>query len=177
MLRNLLDVSTDNGQEVLATKRIYGHDFDLDFIEVRQVSSSLKEKSTPLFFDFRELTLENGRILNGSLIHSGNDAKGAFWYGPYITLPPGTYTVTFWLKSSATVSLDQLLTLDATTDLGTRVLASMNVTKGDFIYNGQWQPFPLTFQLDQETPGIEFRGIVLWSESEIFLSNIELNKV
>jgi len=148
----------------------------LDFIEVKQISLVLKERSLPHYFDFRELTLRHGSVWENLMIHSPSEPLGVFWYGPYITLPTGTYTVTFWIKTPKMVPSDPLLTLDVSADLGTRILASMNVTGEDFNEDG-WQPFTLNFQLDETTSSIEFRGIVLTSKSEIILSNVELHTV
>lgn len=158
------------GLEVTNSTNLY-----LDFIEVRQISAVLKEKPLPCYFDFRELVLGNGGVKGNLLVHSPKDALGTFWYGPYITLPPGTYNATLWLKVSSPES-GLLLTLDVATDLGKLVLVSRNITNIDF-HGISWQAFTLTFQLDKTTPNIEFRGMVLSANSEIILSNIELHKV
>jgi hypothetical protein len=129
---------------------------------------------TPVYFDFRELALSNGIMNNNLFIHSPQNESGTFWYGPYITIGPGVYNATFWLKVSSP-QLKLLLNLDVTAYNGILKLASMNVTNSNF--HGNWQAFSLIFQLNATTANIEFRGDVLKDESAIFFSNIELYKV
>jgi hypothetical protein len=147
-------------------------DLYLDFIELKQTSWDLKEIHLTSYFDFQELTLARGAIERNLLVHSSNDSSGWFWYGPYTTLQPGSYQTTFWLKTSAT-SPELKMSIDVTMK-GNHILSSQDITGSEFSTEHRWQPFTLSFQLDETTSGIEFRGTVHNAKFAIMLSNIEL---
>jgi hypothetical protein len=148
-------------------------DVYLDLIEIQQIPTPIVE--TPIYFNFNELALENGIMNNNLFIHSPQNKSGIFWYGPYVTIGPGVYNATFWLKVSSPQS-GLLLNLEVTAKSGKLELASMNVTNNNF-QDGDWQAFSLIFKINATTYNIEFRGDVLRDESIIYFSNIELYKV
>ncbi len=57
-----------------------------------------------LSYDYASVTLVNGSVVPSSDTASGlalmhpNTTTSHFWYGPFVALPPGTYTVTYRIK-------------------------------------------------------------------------------
>jgi len=80
------------------------------------------------------------------------------WYGPYITLAPGSYAAHYVLRSETRQSdPGPALTLDVATGRGARVLNS-TVLQAETLPPGQWINVTLTFTLSQEAE-VELRGL------------------
>jgi glycosyltransferase involved in cell wall biosynthesis len=84
--------------------------------------------------------------------------NAVFWYGPYVNLPPGLYTVTCKLRLAEPIH-GHVLTLDVASNRGATIIVSKELTGKNFISSSDWQSFNLTFHLPAPTPGVEFRGI------------------
>ena len=149
----------------------------LDFVEVKQISKQSNDTSESKYFDFTDLTIKNGRIKDGSMVHSPTDDSGIFWFGPYVTLQSGDYQATFWYTMQNISSSVFEFSLQVTTGFGQRVLSSYSLIEKDLRFGSNWQSHSLFFRLNETITGVEFRGIVQGSKSEITVSNIELQKI
>ena len=133
-------------------------------------------------FDYKKLILDNGEIIQDPtansdrvLYHSKYDPQGTFWFGPYVTLPPGNYTVTFRLKVDE-LGKGHLITLDVATDIGSKILASYDVDLSEFSIAGTWKNFKLNLFLPKPTEKIEFRGMNVSNLTGLYLDYVEVVK-
>ena len=126
---------------------------------------------TDYSFDYRTLALRSGSeqtdpsSASGTvLVHSPSDTNGTtFWFGPYVSLPPGRYDVTFVMKAAPSTQGSLYLQVsEFENSTSTPLLSQRLVTQADFPQPGSWTQFTLTFDL---TPGesangtLEFRGV------------------
>jgi hypothetical protein len=80
------------------------------------------------------------------------------WYGPYITLSPGSYAAHVILMAEAPPGAEgPLLTLDVATGRGARVLNATTL-QAESLTLGQWANVTLTFTLGAEAE-VELRGL------------------
>ena len=110
-----------------------------------------------------------------ALMHSKYDPQGTFWFGPYITLPPGNYTAIFRLKVDE-LGEGHIITLDVSTNLGITVFASHNVDLVEFERAGEWKEFLLSFSLEKPVKDVEFRGLYTSNLSTIYLDCVEVKR-
>jgi glycosyltransferase involved in cell wall biosynthesis len=101
--------------------------------------------------------------------------KGVFWYGPYVNLPPGSYTATCKLRLAEPVH-GHVLTLDVASNQGATIIASKELTGENFTSSSEWQSFSYTFHLPAPTSGVEFRGTSP-SVGGIYLDSITITRV
>jgi hypothetical protein len=97
-------------------------------------------------------------------VHTGSDEGGVtFWYGPYVSLPPGQYSVSFILKASSTTMGSLKLEVDDfenATDIP--ILAEGSISQDNFTHIGIWTDISLDFVLtpqQSESGRLEFRGV------------------
>jgi len=149
-------------------------------------------EKTSYVYNYRNLALKYGSEVPDTTSTSGNvlahqpsDPIGVFWFGPYVSLLQGNYTVTFRLKAE-NINTDQLSTLQVTRKQGTVILGSLDVKGSDFKSELAWQNFTLSFEISQKeaidfTVGskenLEFRGIVSPSNSTVYLDYIEVSRI
>ena len=113
---------------------------------------------------------EMGRVLR----YAKRDTT--FVFGPYITLPPGTYKVAFWIKVLP-VNEGYLTTVDVTTDLGKTILASRPLYSFE-IQRNEWMKVELTFSTKTVLHQVEFRIVDVSSNVEdIYLARIEVEQI
>lgn len=98
------------------------------------------------------------------LVHSYSDGAGTtFWFGPYVSLPPGEYAVTFLLKTSTISNGSLVLEVDNSESANsTSILAQAEVTQASFPRPGSWTPISITFEYTPEQSAhgtLEFRGV------------------
>ncbi|MHA1590150.1 MAG: DUF2079 domain-containing protein [Candidatus Njordarchaeales archaeon] len=133
-------------------------------------------------YDYEELILDNGKVISDPsaessrvLCHSKYDPQGTFWFGPYISLPPGNYTVVFRLKVDE-LGAGHLITLDVATDIGATILARYDVNLSEFSSAETWKTFKLEFFLPKITEKIEFRGMDVSNLTGLYLDYVEVIK-
>lgn len=81
-----------------------------------------------------------------------------FVFGPYVTLPPGTYNVTFWLRLDSPGYEGYVGKVDVSIDLGGTILASRPLY-GFMFRPGEWIPVSLIFSSTGVLHNVEFRVI------------------
>ena len=90
----------------------------------------------------------------------------ASWYGPYDTLPPGTYQVTFYLETTNT-SKNNTIVLDIIN--WPNNLAALTINGSSFTSANRIQMFNLTFSTDTFFNSLEYRGIdAVWNGTLTF---------
>jgi len=116
--------------------------------------------------------IQDNSSSTGRVLVSLHKSNRLFWYGPYVTLPPGWYNVTYRLKIGSS-SRDHILTIDVTSDKGKRVIVSSEVS-GNAQNPSQWQLITLSFHLTAPTLNLEFRGLQTSPDADIYLDSITL---
>jgi uncharacterized membrane protein len=115
--------------------------------------------------------------VNGTTL-VGNNASRLMWYGPYVALLPGAYTINFTLSSNRTgPPATQALTLDVSTNDGMDVFGERIIDLGDFSSPNR----PTLFELNVTIPGLvsdaEFRGAGPSGAATLTLWNITARSV
>jgi len=158
-------------------------DIYVDRVIVKRISSIAGADFGPKTFNSRDLLLVSGYTSEeGFLIHQHNVTSYAFWYGPYTTLPPGSYNVSFFLKIAPSLTgLDEkILTLDVTSDCGSDVLAEYDVYSSSFLTSDKisdWREFTLQFTAKDNLENVEFRGITPSPNYDIHLAFILVDRL
>ncbi|MDA4114704.1 MAG: DUF2079 domain-containing protein [Thaumarchaeota archaeon] len=126
---------------------------------------------TDYSFNYKTLALRSGSdqvdpsSMSGTvLVHRPSDPNGTtFWFGPYVSLPPGRYSVTFVMKTAPSTQGSLYLQVsDFENASSTPVLSQRLVTQADFPESGSWTLLSLTLDLTpQQSAGgtLEFRGV------------------
>jgi uncharacterized membrane protein len=111
-------------------------------------------------------------VLNSTILrYSGGSHVPAVWFGPYVFLPQGNYTLDILLKFDVPPpSGVSLLTLDVTANQATTTLASRDIRASDV--TGFWQVFSLSFTLAQPLYDVQFRG--MYPSANVSLQGITL---
>jgi len=94
------------------------------------------------------------------------------WYGPYLTLTPGSYVAHYVLRAETQPSPGPALTLDAATGRGARVLNATTLT-AESLPPGQWVNVTLTFTLTREAE-VELRGLAPAQGATLTLREVTL---
>jgi uncharacterized membrane protein len=135
-------------------------------------------------FTFRDLPLASGYLsAEGLLIHPHNLTSTLFWYGPYTSLPEGSYNATVFLKTSPVPQdpNERLLILDVTADDGNIQIVPETVVNAasllllDLKGFVNWRMFTLEFTIDA-SEHVEFRGFYPSPNYDVILSFILLEK-
>jgi len=107
---------------------------------------------------------------NDGLISAANISDTTLWYGPYTTLYPGLYNVTFWLYTT-NASPSNGLQLQVTAESGSVYLASRAIS-GAALEPLTWTPVTVTFSSGSAYNNVEFRGYVVNWSGEVELGGI-----
>jgi len=138
---------------------------------LRPIRFALNYKN--LYVRFGSNTTDPTSESNLVLVHRKQDDQGTFFFGPYVTLPPGNYTATFRLKVDE-LGAGHLITIEAAAELGIKVFASHEIDLSEFKEAGVWQDFVLEFSLDVPVRDVEFRGIYASNLTTLYLDYIEV---
>lgn len=95
------------------------------------------------------------------------------WYGPYITLTPGDYTVNFRIKVD-NLPNGKVVKLNIWSNALRSSVASYNVYDKDFSKPFIWHTFSIVFTITERTAEVEFRGLEVASDVTIWLDYVEV---
>jgi uncharacterized membrane protein len=119
-------------------------------------------------YDYQQLFLSSGSrtsdassISGTVLVHNPGDQNGTFWFGPYVNLLPGNYSVTFYMKSLPSSNGSVTLQVSGFNATDIEVFAKSLVSPSSFTSPNTWHRFNLTFNLTPQDSlrSIEFRGV------------------
>ncbi len=139
-------------------------DIYIDRVIVKRISSAAEADFGLKTFSFKGLPLMSGYISeDGFLVHQQNVTNGFFWCGPYMSLPPGSHKITFFLKTSPLPREpdEKILTLDAMSDCGRNVLTECDVYSSSFLNGNEipnWCEFTIHLTVEDHLENVEFRG-------------------
>lgn len=109
-------------------------------------------------------------------ILTDNYSGGYMWYGPYVTLYPGTYNFTFYLSSdNVTNSSFQAITLDINS--GPIFYSEKNISMSSFTTNNTIVAFTLTAAFSTITQSVEFRGIAYNGNAHLSLYSVNVTQL
>jgi len=98
-----------------------------------------------------DLSIGVGRLIDGSIAAMG--VEGCLSYGPYITLAPGSYLITYHLASCHNASD---VRVDVAADRADTVIARGTISQQEIVNNS----FAFPFSIKAETKHVEFRVFV-----------------
>jgi uncharacterized membrane protein len=128
----------------------------------------------PMAYNARSLPLFSGEYVGSVAVHpAGSDF--AFWYGPYVDLPPGNYSATFQLRvTNVTSPTDPILRLQVCnwTSTGLSSFAEDNLTFHSFGLRDDWVNISVPFHLWEETADIQFAGYFPTSVATIYFAGV-----
>lgn len=153
-------------------------DILVDRIEVSRTGDAQSAEASTRTFNFKDLTVSNGRIeKDGLLHHSPRDAGGTFWHGPYHHSPYGRYNVTFFLKAvpNEPGDNDTVIILDACCSEGRNIISNVRLKDGDLtrgdLMDG-WMAINLDVSIELPDAVVEFRGREPSMGYDIYIGNI-----
>lgn len=153
-------------------------DVYVDKIFLKRISPNATADFGLKTLSFNDLTLVNGYLSEeGFFVHPRNMTGGFFWYGPYMSIPLGSYRATFLLKISPSPQEpdERILTLSISADAGGKVLAEHKVNASDFLDHNKtwdWYNFPVAFIAEDSLKDVEFRGLFPSPKFDIYLAFI-----
>jgi uncharacterized membrane protein len=149
---------------------VEGHNVSLDYLVVDQISpqpiSKFAYSSNALFVDV-------GKVSDGVLVHEAGSGSGVFWFGPYASLPKGSYTARFWLRLDKPTN-STLLDVGVSTDLGKQLITLSTIYGSNFTEVNDWQKFDLDFTLTSDSNIVEFPGFNVRDDAPIDLLLVEV---
>lgn len=127
-------------------------------VSLESVSVALR-RAVDERYEASEFGVTDGRRKDGLIRATSSAASEGrnIWFGPYVALPPGTYTATFRVnvsRANTSTESDPVVLLNVATERNARVIARESVRATD-----GWENVTLTFTLDRPTSGVEFRGV------------------
>jgi len=133
----------------------------------------------PLPYNPSELGLSSGYLAGSIAVHPAEN-NSDFWYGPYVDLPAGNYTVTYRLMIGPGASASApILTVRVSngTAASPMIYASSKLVGGDFPAPDIWVNVPLHFTLESFVTSMEFPGVWTTSGVVIYLSEVTITVV
>ena len=131
-----------------------------------------------------EMIIINGEITEDRILlrsAQSEENSWSFWFGPYISLPPGKYRVTFNLKVNPAPSMeDKIIMLEVVKDHGANIMVSMNLYGKNILENQSSSgccKITLEFSTETWIREVEFRGVDPSKKYDIYLAYILLEKI
>jgi hypothetical protein len=131
-------------------------------------------------FSYKELNLpEHSRVLDDPSSQSGkvialqdsSESERTAWFGPYITLLPGNYTVKFRIKFN-NVQEGRIIDLDIYS--GSKGRISLYSVDSREVKPFMWHEFSISFSIEDRVEDIEFRGLNVRSDVSVYLDYVEV---
>jgi uncharacterized membrane protein len=158
-------------------------DIYLDRVIVKRTSQLADADFGTITLSQKDLNLGTGEFNDEGFIVNRHGVSDTFvWYGPYVTLPPGTYKATYFIKASSPLSSrnQKVLTIDAVSLLGSHGLAGKTLYSFDLFDDenvSRWHSFTLTFTSDHVLTDVEFRGLNPSPDVDIYLGFILIERI
>jgi uncharacterized membrane protein len=130
----------------------------------------------PIFYPAASLPLSSGYRTSSASVHPpANDS--AFWYGPYVGLPPGAYNATFSLEVSSnrpeSATILQLAVY-AVQGAQSTYFNQSNVELGEFPAPNKWTQITLNFTLAAYSPQVQCPGFWPTDSATVSLEGISI---
>jgi uncharacterized membrane protein len=157
-------------------------DIYLDRVIVKRISDKADTDFGTKTYSRQDLLVDNSTLSNGGfLIHRRGLTDIIAWYGPYVNLPAGNYTSTFFLKTSMpSPSFEKSLTIDVAELYGQIRLIAKDILSTDllnFPNTTGWHSFTLEFTTLSPITFVEFRGLDPSPNLDIYLGFILVERI
>jgi hypothetical protein len=113
-------------------------------------------------------------MMGSTAVHPAQN-DSTFWYGPYVDLPAGQYTVTYRLMIGPAVSSSDLVLFVCVTNQtpnGREFFAALPVFATDFPGPNVWTDISLNLTLNQFVVAAEFPGLYPTSAAVIYFGGV-----
>lgn len=107
------------------------------------------------------------------MFRSGQTGGGTIWYGPYMSLKPGNYTVQFRIKLGSTANSGYLFQVDASSP-SAGILASTGIRSGMFRAANEWQLISIPLNVQGNVSDMEFRGIDFQGGTDVYFDYVQI---
>jgi hypothetical protein len=121
-----------------------------------------------------KLGVKKGERRNGTMVGRNVTPGQTIWYGPYVTLPAGTYTMTYEMNATGTDADPRdgpIVMLDVTAGVKHRQITHKAVPPTDGT-----ERVRLTFTLNRTRRLVEFRGLSATSNGTVTLKSVTVNR-
>ncbi|WP_340098280.1 GtrA family protein [Salinibaculum salinum] len=118
-----------------------------------------------------ELSVGSGVLYDNKIESTHGRENEIIWFGPYESLPPGTYNVTYRVNVDSQ-SEDSGLRLEAVKDPNLDPLAKTNISHTD-----GWESITFTLTLENYTSNLEFRGMRKGNSGTIAVRNVTVEPI
>ena len=158
-------------------------DMYLDRVIMKRVSPNATSDFGLKTFGSGDLSLTSGYTsTEGFLIFQQNTESSGFWYGPYLSLPPGKYRASVLLRVSPPPQEpeEHILTLSVSANFGKDIYAKYEVKGTDFLNENNasgWREFTLEFIARDNLENVEFTGMTPSSNFSIYLAYISVERL
>ena len=115
-------------------------------------------------------------IVVGKLVTNNNITNAFAWYGPYTTLVPGTYNITFSLESSV-LEANNSLSLSVAANVGAVILSEKTVNGSKFKRDQEQTNISIRVEIDQLYSSVEFRGWINSWMGNLTLLGVEVQQI
>jgi hypothetical protein len=138
----------------------------------------------PWSISYSATQLYNGQTeqLSGQDILSvTNLTGGAAWYGPYVSLPPGSYTVSFSLMTT-NLSASNSVGLSVATGAGSldspfEILKSYKLVGSNFTQANRWSTFGFNVTIPGYLGLLQFAGYYAEWDGTLSIRDVQLSQV
>ena len=121
--------------------------------------------------------VQESKATGGKAVVARRQGKGGHLiFGQYDNLPAGSYRALFRIKANDAGGEGPLAELDATTKLGSKVLAKRQVKAGELV-PGRYQEFELVFNSREPLDGLELRVGFHPNVADLYVDHIRLQKL
>ncbi|MGB9734484.1 MAG: DUF2079 domain-containing protein, partial [Conexivisphaera sp.] len=161
---------TYEGVEFIGYAGSWNGTVELGGVNMTQVAPGLPGPYDFILFPDQLAAGPKSELTPSGAIEVSNASNVIAWYGPYATLQPGYYNVTFLLESSSGSPSDRAV-LQVTSDHGRYYLATLGIT-GPYLGADRWTEVSVPVYVGSMQGGVEFRCAVQnWSGS-LYLGRI-----
>ena len=147
----------------------------LRHVSLQQIAPGSPDGNDMYFTASRLATTSASHVGDDGSIQATNTSEALISYGPYITLQPGTYDVTFWLGAHDATSRD-LAQLQVTADFANTYVLRENVS-GPALSQDRLTQVSFNLVLNATYDHVEFRCFVFNWAGIIEVSHVTLHKL
>jgi len=157
-----------------------GHDTSRNRPIARQVASLVEDDQ--LSVQYADRVFDGNAGDKRAVFFASRRRSRAVVYGPYISLAPGRYALSFRMKVGERAAAD-VARIDVSADSGTRVLIERVLRGDEFQQAGRYEDVGLSLQTDEMLENVEFRvhsrgGTRIWVDRiHLFPERLDLDLV
>jgi uncharacterized membrane protein len=129
----------------------------LDFIGLERLSPEANNTFGSISYNHKDMSVIAGNSTQRDVVFQRKGSLVPFSFGIYDRMPPGTYTIGFWLRLDD-LAQGKVFSITAN-GFDNANLAQMEIAATDFGGKEQWKYFSHTFVATNTTSSVEIKGI------------------